>query len=90
MKLLLCKNCQDIVRPLIGKERSCECGSCTVIGSHDNVTIIYSGEKAVILGIKNSSLKNAVARRPDYGQGEDFVAFVIPKNCSSVIKKQNL
>ena len=87
MKLLLCKGCQDIVRPLIGKERSCECGACTIVGHHDNVTVVYSGEKAVLIGFKNSSLIHAVANQPQNGMGKDFVAFVLPKNCASVKKK---
>ena len=88
MKLLLCKSCQDIVRPLIGKERSCECGACTIIGESDGITVTYSGkEKAVIFGFNNSSLVQAVRNQPNEGMGKDFIAFVIPKNCSSVKKK---
>ena len=86
MKLLLCKGCQDIVRPLIGIKRYCQCGCCTIIGQHDNVTVSYTGEKAVILGIKNSSLIQAVANQPDEGMGKDFVAFVVPKKCITTIK----
>lgn len=88
MKLLLCKGCQDIVRPLIGIERFCHCGNCSIIGQHDNLNITYSGEKAVILGIKNSSLIFAVANQPEEGQGKDFVAFVIPKKCLTTHKKE--
>ena len=88
MKLLLCKGCQDIVRPIIGIERFCQCGACSIVGQHDNVTVSYSGEKAVIIGFNNSSLIRAVANQPEEGMGKDFIAFVIPKKCSSVIKKK--
>jgi len=87
MKLLLCKGCQDIVRPLIGIERVCQCGACSIVAQHDNITISYSGAKAVILGIKNSSLIQAVSEQPMDGKGKEFIAFVIPKTCPTTIKK---
>ncbi len=86
MKLLLCKECHDVVRPLIGKKRWCQCGKCSVIGDNDNVTVFYSGEKATMLGFKNSSFASAVVGQPLEGMGKDFVAFVLPKKCQSAIK----
>ena len=88
MKLLLCKGCSDIVRPLIGIEIFCQCGSCAITAQHDNITVSYSGEKAIIIGIHNSSFIHAVANQPESGMGKEFVAFVIPKQCESVIKKE--
>jgi hypothetical protein len=87
MKLLFCKGCQDIVRPLIGIERKCQCGLCSIHGLHDGVTVQYSGEKAILFGIKNSSFIQAIHNQPSEGMGMDFTAFVLPKNCQSVIKK---
>lgn len=86
MKLLLCTKCQDIVRPLIVEERKCFCGTCSIIGLSDNITIKYSGESAIIIGFNNSSLVNAVRNQPENGMGKDFIAFVIPKQCISVKK----
>lgn len=86
MKLLLCKECHDVVRPLIGKKRWCQCGKCAVVGDDDNITIRCSGENAVILGIANSSLRSAVINQPSQGMGKEFTAFVIPKQCD-VVKK---
>lgn len=87
MKLLLCKVCQDVVRPLVNKERSCECGACKIVAHDDNLTVTYSGEKAVLIGFKNSSLVEAVSNQPETGLGREFVAFVLPKKCVSIIKK---
>ena len=86
MKLLLCKECQDVVKPLIGKKRWCQCGKCSVIGHDDNVTVFYSGENAIMLGLANSSLRSAVISQPFDGLGKEFVAFVIAKKCITAIK----
>jgi hypothetical protein len=84
MKLILCKSCQDIVRPYPNKVRSCECGKITVeaVGS---LNIEVSGKKyATPLGFRNSSFRMAVINQPEIGMGQDFVAFVIPKQCDSI------
>lgn len=88
MKLLYCKGCQDMVRPLIGIERSCQCGLSKIVAHADNITIQYSGKKAVIIGINNSSFIRAIHNQPESGKGEDFIAFVIPKKCDSVKFKE--
>jgi len=84
MKLILCKSCQDIIRPYPNKTRSCECGkvSVTPVGS---LNIEVSGKMyATPLGFRNSSFKTAVINQPKIGMGEDFVSFVIPKMCDSI------
>lgn len=84
MKLILCKSCQDIVRPLPNKTRYCDCGKVSVkaIGV---LNIQVSGkEYATPLGFRNSSFRGAVINQPETGMGEDFVAFVIPKQCDSI------
>lgn len=81
MKLLLCKECQDIVR-LIDVKRNCKCGK--VGGRYtDDLNAIYFGEMAVPIGFANSSLVKSVHNQPKNGMGENFTAFVIPKVCST-------
>lgn len=81
MKLLLCKECQDIVR-LIDTRRVCKCGK--VGGKYtDGLNAIYFGDMAVPLGLSNGTLVNAVRKRPESGMGENFTAFVVPKLCST-------
>jgi hypothetical protein len=86
MKLILCKKCQDVVRLIQEKKRSCECGTCS--GQYtDELNAWYSGGDFVIpMGFANSSLIEAVYNQPDSGLGVDFVSFVIPKECSTFKK----
>jgi hypothetical protein len=42
------------------------------------------GGKAIPLGIANSSLAKAVRNRPETGQGFEFTAFVIPRECPTI------
>jgi len=63
MKLLLCKECQDIVR-LIDVKRTCKCGK--VGGKYtDDLSAIYFGEMAVPIGFANSTLVKAVHKQPN-------------------------
>lgn len=81
MKLLLCKECRDIIG-LIDVKRTCKCGK--VGGKYtDNVNAIYFGEMAVPIGFANTTLVKAVHNQPKDGMGKDFTAFVIPKKCPS-------
>jgi hypothetical protein len=81
MKLLLCRECQDIIR-LVMEERKCSCGK--VSGKYtNNLLAEYKGETAVPIGISNSTLVKAVNNQPKEGLGTTFEAFVIPKNCET-------
>lgn len=81
MKLLLCTECQDIVR-LIDVKRTCKCGK--VGGKYTgDLNAIYFGETGVPIGFENSTLVKAVQNQPEIGLGEKFTAFVIPKVCST-------
>ena len=80
MKLLLCKECQDIVRLIREEKRVCKCGK--VGGKYtDDLNAVYFGEMAVPIGFANSTLVKAVHKQPENGMGENFTAFVIPKVC---------
>jgi hypothetical protein len=80
MKLLFCKNCQDVIRLQQEETRTCKCGK--VSGKYlDELNAIYSGDDAVPMGIANGSFVEALHNQPEDGWGEVFTAFVIPKNC---------
>jgi len=82
MKLLLCKECQDIVRLIQEEKRVCKCGK--VGGKYtDDLNAVYFGEMAIPIGFANSTLFKAVHNQPKDGMGENFTAFVIPKTCST-------
>ena len=87
MKLLFCKDCQDIIR-LIDTKRTCRCGK--VSGKYiDNIHVVYSGDNAVPIGFANSTLRNAVLNQPIQGMGKEFIAFVMPKITKNIKKVDN-
>jgi hypothetical protein len=85
MKLLLCKNCGDIFN-LSENEKTCKCRKTK--GRYiDRLNAVYSGAYAVPLGILNHSIRKAIFNQPDNGMGYNFEAFVIPKECDTMIKE---
>ena len=86
MKLLFCKNCQDIVR-LFDETRVCKCGKTS--GAYINeLDAWYSGDYAIPIGFQNSSLGTALRNQPEEGLGFNFTAFVIPKECPTFKLRQ--
>ena len=84
MKLLLCDNCQSVFS-LSRKEKTCDCGACG--GKYiDNLNAEFWG-KAIPLGMHNFSLGTALSMQPQEGWGKEFKAFVIPKVCKTMEKK---
>ncbi len=81
MKLIFCPKCSDVVKLIIGRRRTCECGKSSGLYS-DDLYATYSGA-AVPLGFSNPSLVRALKSQPQAGLGQDFVAFVIAKSCST-------
>ena len=67
------------------KLRQCKCGRSGgkyhADGEHAE---IYGS--AIPLGFKNSSFRKALDNQPEEGMGEEFIAFVIPKDCDFVKK----
>jgi hypothetical protein len=84
MKLIFCPLCQDVIKLTLAL-RYCQCGE-----SHgyylDDINAQIGG-KAIPLGFMNYSLAQAIKRRPETGQGQEFTAFVIPRNVSTIIKE---
>jgi hypothetical protein len=80
MKLLLCVNCQDVIRLIHNEERTCLCGR--VKGKYlDEINAVYSGDSAIPIGFNNSDLSCALQEQPKSGMGKRFEAFVIPQEC---------
>ena len=88
MKLLLCKNCQDVIRLIQNEKRTCKCGAVSGMYT-DSLNAVYSGEHAIPIGFANSTLVRAIKNQPENGMGETFTAFVIPKKCDTFIKEEN-
>lgn len=89
MKLLFCTSCQDVIKLHEGVTRSCLCGK--VSGKYLNMLdAVYSGETAVPMGFANNSLLLALRNQPMVGLGETFKAFVIPKECDTFKKVDNI
>lgn len=82
MKLLYCNNCQDVFR-LHKTTRTCHCGSTGGHYKSDGLNAIYYGP-AVPLGFTNTSFVAAIRNQPEWGKGEPFTAFVIPKVCPTM------
>ena len=82
MKLFFCPECADVVR-LKRYERFCECGKSRGSYRPDGIHADLSG-RAIPIGIDSRSFAAALHQRPEYGDGEMFEAFVIPRLCSTV------
>lgn len=82
MKLIFCTNCHDVKRLLLEEDRKCICGESGGKYINSLEAIIYG--KAIPLGFNNGSFVAALKNQPEYGQGERFEAFVIPKNCPTI------
>jgi hypothetical protein len=86
MKLILCKHCQDIVRPYPKEVRKCHCGDVEVRCINElDIIVKCTEEWATPIGFKNSSFRLSVIQQPESGMGLEFVAFIIPKKSSSII-----
>jgi hypothetical protein len=85
MKLLRCGLCGDVFS-LHLEMRSCHCGDTKGMYLEDCVSAIYYGEHAKPIGFANNSFKSALVNQPERGLGEDFKAFVIPKECETFKK----
>ncbi len=84
MKLLLCLKCNDIFN-LSYKVKTCSCGETG--GQYtDQLNAEYWGFSAVPLGFENRSLRDALIHQPHNGLGARFTAFVIPKQCDTMLK----
>ena len=82
MKLIFCKHCWDVVK-LHSEVRFCRCEKCWGKYEKDGLNAIISKE-AIPVGINNFDFAQAVLNQPEFGMGERFEAFVIPKICPTI------
>lgn len=87
MKLLVCVFCSDVIKLNNVELRTCACGECGGYYKEDGLNAVYWGDSAIPIGFDNSSLVEAIQNQPDSGMGERFVAFVIPKDCPTMVKE---
>lgn len=97
MKLLFCKQCQDIVA-LRRVHRACECGESGGKYLDDGLHAVVDGP-CHLIGFANSTLQRAYWLHEDQPEGADdflpngarkghrFEAFFIPDPCSTVERK---
>jgi hypothetical protein len=86
MKLVICKECQDVFK-LVDRQprRQCMCGKTKGFLHEDGLHGEISGP-CIALGFSNPSLASAIRNQPESGQGKVFEAFVIPVVCPTVRK----
>jgi len=95
MKLLLCRDCEDVFKLHEQSISSCHCGSTQ--GAYiDNLNAVYKGN-AIPLGFGNTTLVTAIKKElqdqkeeRSKNLGHTFDAFVIPWNCNTFTKVDNI
>ena len=89
MKLLFCKQCNDIFRLFVDHPKTCHCGKTTGRYEEDGLHAWYQGP-AIPLGFANGSFVHALQFQPHGpGLGKDFHAFVIPQVCDTFVKQES-
>ena len=83
MKLLHCNTCKDIFS-LSYTTKTCHCGESGGHYEADGLNATYYGN-ATPLGFTNESFDYAKDRQPEWGNGFEFLAFVIPKVCPTMV-----
>jgi hypothetical protein len=67
---------------LAREAQSCKCGQA--YGHYTDGLNATIGGTAIPVGIDNGTFMMALMFRPEEGEGEDFVAFVIPRKCRTI------
>ena len=88
MKLILCEHCKDVVALRL-ENRKCFCGRCGGAYLKDGLNALIWGD-CIPLGFENISFISALKNQPDNGMGRRFEAFVIPKECNTISRAEDL
>ena len=83
MKLLYCNLCKDTFS-LSYTTKTCQCGETGGHYEADGLNAQYYGN-ATPLGFTNDTFNHARERQPEWGNGFEFTAFVIPKVCPTMV-----
>lgn len=84
MKMIYCPKCHDVCK-LRRKQVSCQCGASSGWYKRDGLNAVVAG-MAIPIGFQNSSFVRALKNQPEEGRGEVFEAFVIPKECPTIVR----
>lgn len=87
MKLLYCESCKDLFN-LHYYIKTCSCGKASGVYEENGLDAVYTG--GVPIGFHNASFKMARIQRPEYGLGERFDAFIIPRICPTMKKMSTI
>jgi len=80
MKLLVCPKCNDVFNLQLSVEKTCSCGQTK--GKYiDKINAEYEG--GIPIGFKNSNFLDALRKQHQNGEGIDFTAFAIRKDCQT-------
>lgn len=89
MKLLYCKNCEDLYRLFPTEDfRFCRCGKTGGRYINDLDAVYFEKETDIVvpLGLENNDFHFAINHQRYEGQGNQFTAFVIPMVCKTFTK----
>jgi hypothetical protein len=89
MKLLFCKNCEDLYRLFPSEHfRFCKCGKTGGKYINDLDAVYFEKEEGIVvpLGLDNDKFHFAINHQRYEGQGNMFDAFVIPIKCRTFKK----
>jgi len=90
VKLLFCRECNDVIRIVPEDIRECQCGKVKGRYLEDGYHAEYSGDEAIPVAFLNSSFAEAIREQPQEGGGYRFDAFVVPVKCDTFVKKEKL
>ena len=81
MKLLFCNRCGDVFS-LSNEWKTCRCGKSQ--GKYINRIDVQHKGYSIPLGFNSRSFHEALKNRPSTGTGKEFVAFVIPREYTTI------
>ena len=84
MKLLYCPKCHD-VRKLQREVVTCQCGESKGWYKADGLNAVIEG-MAIPIGFQNPAFTRALLGRQDRGSGVVFEAFVISRECPTIVR----
>ena len=88
MKLIFCRECQDVVKLRRTNWRKCQCGKSSGRYLADGWYAEIRGS-AVPICFLNSTLLHAIKNRPESGDGTEFTAFVASRSHESIKTLKN-
>lgn len=88
MKLLFCKKCDDVFKLQHDNYSFCKCGQVggKYIGELKSEYFEDEKDIAIPLGFNNYSFYPAIKNQRYDGNGNEFTAFVVPKESKTFIK----